>query len=149
MNNSVSLSHSYVTTFLSPSYHMLFFSSSTLSNSFCFPLGRGCQDLDCPGDPNCNGRGQCVVDDNGRSVCVDCQEGWIGRACEIRCMNGSQHAENQEMCVCDECYAGVHCDQLCSGRENASCVNGKCICGFEGWRGDLCDVPGKTIELKL
>lgn len=87
-----------------------------------------------------------MSDYNNDPFCMDCQEGWIGKACEIRCQNGSQDGENQEVCVCDPCYTGFNCDKLCSGRENVSCVNEKCVCGFEGWRGDLCDVPG--IEIK-
>ena len=113
-------------------------------NSFRFYVfqGRGCEATDCPGEPDCNDRGRCVVGNTARPLCVDCQEGWVGRACETRCQNGSKDAVNPNVCACDPCYTGIHCDQLCSRRENASCVDQKCVCGFEGWRGDLCDVPG-------
>ena len=115
---------------------------------FCISKpGVGCQNLNCPGDPDCNAKGRCIVDDTtGTPICV-CEEGWVGGGCEIRCEHGSATEENPDVCICDPCYAGFNCDRLCSGRVNATCVDNKCVCGFEGWRGDLCDVPGKLTVL--
>ena len=120
------------------------FLRQNFSFSFWIPLlGIGCENSDCPGDPDCNARGRCVVDDEVGPICVQCEKGWIGRGCEIYCEHGSASEENSDVCICDSCYTGFNCDQLCSGRVNATCVDNKCVCGFEGWRGDLCDVPGK------
>ena len=103
-------------------------------------VGLGCEKPDCPGDPDCNGRGLCVEADV--PYCGECDRGWIGRACNVPCTNGTQSQVNTELCVCNACFSGVNCDLLCSGRENASCVDGLCYCGFEGWRGQLCEKKG-------
>ena len=88
-----------------------------------------------------------MIDETAGPICVDCEQGWIGRACEIRCQHGSASEEVPDVCTCDSCYTGFNCDQLCSGRVNATCLDKKCVCGFEGWRGDLCDVPGKRTVI--
>ena len=99
--------------------------------------GRGCEGGDCPGDPDCSGRGNCIL--ASPPYCSNCSAGWIGKACEIRCVHGKADPTNPTLCICDKCYTGISCDQLCSGRKGASCVNGVCKCGFDGWRGQVCE----------
>lgn len=48
---------------------------------------------------------------------------------------------NSSGCVCEACYSGIGCDQLCSGR--GRCENGHCVCGeLAGYKGEFCEVPG-------
>lgn len=102
--------------------------------------GIGCNKTDCPGEPDCNNRGDCIKADI--PYCGNCQTGWTGLACEAPCINGTQSKKDARICECDACFTGVKCDSLCSGVINATCVNQTCNCGFQGWRGSLCEKKG-------
>ena len=104
-------------------------------------IGKYCKDADCPGTPNCNGRGQCIPPkENGLSPQCKCNSGWGGPACEFKCVNGNVSSDGT--CNCFPCYNGAACDQLCSGHSKICTRQGKCDCGFEGWRGDYCERKG-------
>lgn len=73
----------------------------------CFPgwSGDGCHIADCPGSPNCNNRGVCNATLDP-PLCLDCQQGWMGSACEEVCEHGHQEPPNSGVCQCDPCYSG-------------------------------------------
>ncbi|XP_078490807.1 uncharacterized protein LOC144746990 [Ciona intestinalis] len=118
--------------------------------------GVACHQPDCPGEPDCFNRGTCVAENAGLQVesefsllgrllwspvCKDCQEGWMGTACNDPCVNGVQDPPNSGNCVCEPGWTGVGCNSECSG--NGHIVDGVCVCTFElGFKGELCDVPG-------
>ena len=112
--------------------------------------GVGCHVPDCPGNPDCNGNGSCVQaplppGDDGFSVLetlpvCQCHAGFYGVACEFLCVHGTVNVKAQN-CTCSPCYHGLACNILCSGIGSCS-MEGKCICGFEGGRGDYCGRPG-------
>ena len=112
-----------------------------------FSVGIGCEGSDCPGEPDCSGRGKCIL--GSPPYCGNCTAGWIGKACEISCIRGKAHPSNPTLCICDPCYTGINCDKLCSGKSGARCESGVCKCGFEGWRGQFCQrrgCPGANEE---
>ena len=57
-------------------------------------------------------------------------------------MNGTQNQVDPTVCDCEPCFNGLSCDVFCSAIGNATCTEGKCYCGFEGWRGDFCEKKG-------
>ncbi|XP_071506024.1 uncharacterized protein [Diadema antillarum] len=99
--------------------------------------GAGCHLPDCPGEPDdCNGRGICL-EDYPSPRCVNCSDGWMGPACEIPCVNGAQDPPNSGVCVCEPCFHGVSCDELCSGV--GRCFdNGTCDCSNTTGKGSYC-----------
>ncbi|XP_072025321.1 uncharacterized protein [Amphiura filiformis] len=105
--------------------------------------GVGCQIPDCPGDPDCLMRGECPIPLEGEDpVCVNCDYPYMGDGCELTCEFGTPVQINSTwICECDSCYAGLACDMLCNNKSSI-CINETCDCGFDGWRGDVCDVPG-------
>lgn len=66
----------------------------------------------------------------------------MGTACDVRCVKGtpSKNNDGNYICNCKTCYSGISCDKECSGHGN--CTNGTCDCGFDGWRGSLCERKG-------
>lgn len=99
----------------------------------------GCDLPSCP--QNCNLRGACVaVDDQPQCQCT---QGYFGTACQHQCVNGTiqTDAQEEETCVCDSCFSGPFCDLACSGTGNCT-ASGVCDCGFDGGRGDYCQLPG-------
>ncbi|XP_070533132.1 uncharacterized protein [Ptychodera flava] len=98
--------------------------------------GEGCHIPNCPGDPDCNGRGTC---DGNQAIpiCKDCEAGWMGAGCELPCVNGT--AQPDYTCVCDECYTGAGCDMMCSN--HGQCNDGTCTCD-SAWWGEYCDIRG-------
>ena len=109
-------------------------------NTVYYLKGIGCEQPDCPGEINCNGRATCIPAE--RPYCGPCQPGWAGIACEIPCVNGSQSKTDPRKCECDLCFTGISCDLMCSGKNGTKCINGECDCGFEGWRGERCENVG-------
>lgn len=117
--------------------------NSALLTCFCNPGWRGldCSELDCPGEPDCHNRGTCSSI-NGTVMCVNCSVGWMGPACNDPCVNGVQEPMDSGFCKCNPCWAGKGCDALCMGRGTCS-DNGICKCDpLQGWRGDVCQIPG-------
>ena len=110
-------------------------------NMFWLISGDDCSEVDCPGEPNCNDRGFCNSHyDPPR--CTNCDEGWMGPACDDACLHGTPDAENT-MCVCDQtCWNSTGCDIECSG--NGVCNgDGSCNCTYLlGYTGTYCEVPG-------
>ena len=102
--------------------------------------GPACDIPDCPGTPDCNGRGSCTspTSDDETPRC-NCSKGWMGVACELPCQHGTPTSKH--ICVCDQCYNGAACDMLCSNHSSL-CADGKCDCGFKGWRGQYCEKKG-------
>ena len=45
-------------------------------------------------------------------------------------------------CKCDPCYNGPHCEQLCSDVGTCELGFGICNCGFDGGRGEHCELLG-------
>ena len=103
--------------------------------------GLGCNEPDCPGTPNCFGRGHCNTTNRETPQCTDCVEGWMGPACNDPCVHGHP---NRGVCICDHpCYADSGCQLECSGR--GTCVDGSCSCNFDnniGWQGEHCELDG-------
>lgn len=96
--------------------------------------GRGCETPVCTA--NCTGRGDCIVVNN-QPTC-ECATSFFGVGCEYECAFGQVY--DTQNCTCDPCYGGYECNVECTGRGN--CTNGTCDCGFTGWKGDLCELPG-------
>ena len=96
--------------------------------------GIGCQTAYCPQD--CNGAGSCDVINN-EPQCT-CNSTYFGTACQFNCGHGSY---NGETCDCDPCYGDFYCTELCSGTGNCTDAD-TCDCGFNGGRGDYCQLPG-------
>ena len=116
--------------------------NGALHTCFCNP-GWGevdCCSTDCPGEPNCFGRGDCVTV-GSTPVCKNCSKGWMGPACNDPCTHGVQTPMDSGVCKCDPCWAGKGCDALCMDR--GTCRNGTCVCDpLLGWRGSVCEIPG-------
>ncbi|XP_070533134.1 uncharacterized protein [Ptychodera flava] len=103
-------------------------------------IGIGCHIPDCPGNPDCAGRGFCNGDFDP-PICQNCSRGWMGPACEDPCVNGIQTPMDSGYCNCSSGWTGVGCDVECSN--NGKIVDGACECYYEeGWKGELCDIPG-------
>ncbi|PIK55147.1 hypothetical protein BSL78_07877 [Apostichopus japonicus] len=102
--------------------------------------GDGCELPNCPGTPDCNGRGECLLI-NSKGQC-QCDEGWIGPACDVECIHGTQNPDHPSLCFCDPCYSGEKCDVLCSGQ--GTCIDDACICDtyFKGHDCSQIDCPG-------
>ena len=115
----------------------LFCSSSFISSGW---TGIGCHVPDCPGTPNCFGRGFCNSTNRETPECTDCSMGWMGPACNDPCEHGHPL---DDICDCDACYTGNGCQLECSGR--GSCVKGECVCHSNnevGWQGINCELDG-------
>ena len=82
--------------------------------------GRYCNQVDCPGEPDCSNRGACISVPNSLPVC-SCNPGFSGSDC------------SQLVCP------GL---PMCSNRGNCTLINGKptCICnhGFDGSSCEKC-----------
>ena len=105
--------------------------------------GVGCHIPDCPGEPDCEARGDCPIPPADEDpVCVNCTYPYMGDGCEHQCVYGTPMKINGTwICECDPCYNGLACDLLCNNKSSI-CVDETCDCGFEAWRGDVCDIPG-------
>ena len=109
--------------------------------------GVDCATPDCPGSPDCNARGTCDAS-FAPPTCQNCVGAWMGRGCEVPCVNGVQTPANSGVCRCDACYTGVSCDSVCS--EHGTCGGGVCTCSLvagNAWRGPLCTIascPGSS-----
>ena len=76
-----------------------------------------CNTADCPGDPNCNDRGLCDTQYDP-PLCMDCDQGWYGPACDDVCLYGMANENNTE-CICNfTCWHGPGCNIQCSGANN-------------------------------
>nr|XP_006824775.1 PREDICTED: tenascin-X-like [Saccoglossus kowalevskii] len=76
----------------------------------------------------------------------------MGDGCELPCKFGiPERSDNGNwFCHCNEpCYNGLGCDLLCSNQTTALCINDTCDCGFEGGRGEFCEVGGCPGEQGL
>ena len=73
-----------------------------------------------------------------QGIC-NCSEGWMGEACQDRCIHGKPTDDYK--CECEPCYNGLDCSTICSNKSNL-CVKGECDCGFNGWRGEFCERRG-------
>ncbi|XP_070533135.1 tenascin-X-like [Ptychodera flava] len=118
--------------------------NSALHLCFCYPgwKGDGCEIPDCADD--CNNRGYCNGTDRTTPQCTDCEQGWMGHACEEPCVYGIQEPMDSGVCLCDKCYTGYGCNVECSG--NGVCNdNNQCEC-FEdpgnSWFGLKCEMKG-------
>lgn len=115
--------------------------------------GRGCEIPQCPGGGNCSNHGVCDGVNYDPPQCIKCDTGYMGRGCELSCVNGNvsvgvnkETGEPSYSCICDSCYSGIACDQVCS--LHGTCSNGTCNC-IVGWKGDVCSqkgCPGTTID---
>jgi len=98
--------------------------------------------LGCPGGGNCNGRGVCAEDAQGKPICqCDVKKGFTGLACDQQICNRT--CSNHGLCVdgkcaCKEGFSGDNCETLNCGLWNnchghGTCGldtdgNAKCIC---------------------
>lgn len=102
--------------------------------------GVGCHIPDCPGTPDCFGRGYCNGTGRQTPRCTGCKMGWMGEDCNQPCVHGK--AKNG-LCNCDACYSGSGCQFECSG--HGECIQGKCHCDRlpgDAYVGDKCELPG-------
>ncbi len=106
-----------------------------------FDSGDDCTIPDCPGEPNCHGRGYCD-DTLDPPRCTSCNSGWFGPSCSHPCIHGNHDPDNT-MCVCNTtCLHGAGCNVECSlhGTCNAEF---ECYCEpLDGWSGKYCEIPG-------
>ena len=106
-------------------------------------IGEDCSELDCPGEPDCNGRGFCNPNYE-EPRCTNCDPGYMGPECDDPCVHGSLDDDNTK-CTCDlTCYNSTGCNIECS--EHGTCKeDGSCHCTYLlGYSGTYCEVPGKT-----
>ncbi|KAI8479536.1 hypothetical protein Bbelb_427260 [Branchiostoma belcheri] len=106
--------------------------------------GVGCQIPDCPGTPDCLLRGDCLVPPGEEDPrCVNCIYPYMGDGCELTCIHGTPERTTNGtwICHCNPCYNGLSCEMLCSNH-SSQCINNQCDCGFDGWRGEYCEVKG-------
>ena len=82
----------------------------------------------------------------------ECDEGWSGEACNIRCNSACKHCAQYDANLCLDCYGnkyGFQCE-ICidnyfppgdctEGCVNGNYSNGICTCD-EGWSGAACDI---------
>ncbi|XP_033745589.1 uncharacterized protein LOC117331103 [Pecten maximus] len=103
-----------------------------------------CAIPECPNDCNNDPDAQCLEPPGGGIPrCFNCSSNKMGDACEYDCFHGVgvRDANGNWECECDSCYSGTTCNLLCNGQ--GSCTgNGTCDCGFNGYRGSLCDTHG-------
>lgn len=114
--------------------------NSITHNCDCFPgwTGDGCELADCPGEPDCFDRGVCN-DTLSPPRCLDCNQGWMGPACDNLCTYGTQVPPNSGHCECHSCYNGLGCNAECN--DHGKCNGTHCDCDV-AWRGSKCEVQG-------
>ncbi|XP_060596109.1 uncharacterized protein LOC132750181 [Ruditapes philippinarum] len=94
-----------------------------------------CHIPDCPGTPDCNGRGNCIT--TGVLPSCECHEGYMGIQCEFECLYGNVTADFT--CDCFPCYTGGACKETCNG--HGSCFEDTCQCDATYW-GEFCEDSG-------
>ena len=98
----------------------------------------------------------CVHGSQVANTC-SCIEGWEGTLCDTPHSNCSNGHQEGTACMCDRGWTGTLCDQFddtnyfldpTDGQiyDKLNCVHGNqvantCVCEWEGWEGDLCDIP--------
>lgn len=91
-----------------------------INNSYyCMPKGKNCP-LGFPCEHYCD------VNNSGLLRCI-CEPGWIGDMCNKECnMNCANHGvcgidrTNEQVCLCDFNYTGIHCEQLVASSLNST-----------------------------
>ena len=73
----------------------------------------------------------CLLLPTGVYPTCECEAGWMGRECELPCVNGT--AQEDFTCQCDACFSGPGCDKLCDN--HGVCNNATCTCD-SGWWGE-------------
>ncbi|ELR23752.1 EGFlike domain containing protein, partial [Acanthamoeba castellanii str. Neff] len=129
----------------------------------CPPGWRGvdCSHTDCPGSPDCNHHGECVVNGTTDAVECRCSPGWIGPDCSVaECAAGATECSNHgkcvdvgldpPRCVCAAGWTGPDCSvalTACASAPNCDvCVAGNgtskyCTACNGDWRGADCNTP--------
>ena len=81
------------------------------------------QCVKCPGNPPCLGRGDC---DNKIGACINCKDGWTGKACEI--CTSPWLKFNGECTSCEPEYDKINgnCLEKCAGNEFRREKDNKC-----------------------
>ena len=81
------------------------------------------QCVKCPGNPPCAGRGDC---DNKIGTCINCKDGWTGKACEI--CTSPWLKFNGECTSCEPEYDKINgnCLEKCAGNEFRREKDNKC-----------------------
>ena len=81
------------------------------------------QCVKCPGNPPCAGRGDC---DNKIGTCINCKDGWTGKACEI--CTSPWLKFNGECTSCEPEYDKINgdCLEKCAGNEIRREKDNKC-----------------------
>ena len=104
--------------------------------------GANCSELVCPGNPPCNNRGSCVLDDGSKTPRCSCQHNFVGQACE-------ECAKRYSGANCETCIDGfigwpIGCNVTCFHGNASGVRQNDCVChndsslGF--WEGDDCGV---------
>jgi hypothetical protein len=125
--------------------------SASLANKMCICVtgkkGPYCEDLDCPGEPDCSNRGRCVQR-AGVSQCI-CNPGFTGPDCSQLVCPGTPACSNRgqcilplggnlPQCVCNNSFAGAACERCASNYVGADCS--VCEPGKIGWANAGCSV---------
>lgn len=103
-----------------------------------------CAEGICQDDCNNNTMATCEEPpEGGMPRCLNCAKPYMGDWCELSCDHGNstRDADGNWDCICDNCYSGAGCADLCNGRGTCQ-DDGKCDCGNDGYRGDNCQLRG-------
>ena len=104
--------------------------NSATAQCDCHPgwVGIGCETADCPGEPDCNGRGTCDGENYVPPRCVRCEVGWMGDGCEKLCVHGRQEPPDSGTCTCDAvgCLERVQCTFDCTRPVATRDIRGRC-----------------------
>jgi hypothetical protein len=93
---------------------------------------------------------ECFVNNSrvNKGECCECDEGWVGRNCDIpSCFPDCKHGKcvDIDLCECDDGWSDVDCSvATCKDCKNGKCIAPDvCFCTY-GWNGTACDVPYAT-----
>ena len=104
--------------------------------------GKFCKDVDCPGEPDCSGRGACISVPNSLPVC-SCNSGFSGANCsqlvcpgEPACSDRGKCvlSNNRPTCLCDHGFDGDSCQRCKINFAEPFCD--KCIDNYIGFKTD-------------
>jgi len=108
--------------------------------------GDFCEQIDCPGEPDCLGRGTCLL--RGSPVC-SCKPGFGGPDCGTLICPGTPTCSGRGQCLlpagasapscdCDNSFAGSACETCDVNYDGINCE--RCVTNYVGWARDACQV---------
>lgn len=83
-----------------------------------------------------------------KGECCECDEGWVGKDCDVpSCFPSCAHGNCTDIdnCECDDGWKSDACDEAsCSNCQNGDCIAPEVCDCFYGWNGTACDVAYAT-----